>query len=111
MGTKPPTLNIYFQVKRRNTGLMFNNQPTVLFHLFGPRPYQPEKIVCVCLGIHQRNFTEWTTMNTSSFHIDQYDLSGVLVSNGDVSIPVIFTLSVLWINKDRTLRKTSGLEG
>lgn len=46
-------------------------------------------------------------MTTTSSHIDHYDLSGVLVSNDDVSVPVIFTLSFLWINKD----KTSGLEG
>ena len=46
-------------------------------------------------------------MTTSSFPSDHCDLSGVLVSNNDVSIPVIFTLSVLWNNKD----KTSGLEG
>ena len=92
---KPPTLNIYFQVKRRNTGLKFNSQPTVLFHMFLPRPYQPEKIVLSCLGIHRRNYTERETMTTSSFHTDHYDLPGVLVSNGDVFIPVIFTLSFL----------------
>ena len=34
-------------------------------------------------------------MTTTSSHIDHYDLSGVLVSNGDVFIPVIFTLSFL----------------
>ena len=52
-------------------------------------------------------------MTTISSHIDHYDLSGCLgvlrneEYSSNVFIPVVFTLSFLWIKKN----KTSGLDG
>jgi hypothetical protein len=49
-------------------------------------------------------------MTTTSSHIDHYDLSGCLgvlrneEYSSNVFIPVVFTLSFLWINKDKPVR-------